>query len=134
MKPINMALCAAIVLSLSGCAAYKAKRQEQRTLFNATRPTCANAEQCQPMWEMAQLWVSEHAQSDIKTANNVLIETYSGPRTTDLVYRISKVPLGGGKYRIQFEGYCTLELGIGVCTPDTYTTGILFNQAINKLR
>ena len=84
---------------------------------------------CKAKWEAAQLWVIHHAAFKIQVANDVLIETYNA---TDgdpkLAARVTKEPIGGGKYRILIVLNCANIFG---CVPDAESMAIAFNSAMS---
>lgn len=119
----------ALAAILSGCASNP-ERQARIAHFHATTPVCSGQEQCDAMWEYAQVWVASNGRMKIQTATNVLIETYgSRPNSPDLAIRVLKEPQGNGRYRIVFSGGCNNIFG---CVPDAIETGIRFNEYINN--
>lgn len=118
----------AILVGLTACASNP-QHQAQLAEFEASRPTCDGQEQCDAMWERAQVWVAQNSRLKIQTATNVLIETYGGRQhDTTLSMRVLKEPMGGGKYRIVFSGGCNNMFG---CSPTTAEAGIVFNAYVN---
>lgn len=126
MKKTVIAALAA--LSMAGCASNP-QRQAMLAEYEASRPTCQGKEQCDAMWEHAQVWVANNSRMKIQTATNVLIETYGGgSNSAQLAMRVVKEPLGGGAYKLVFSGGCANIFG---CVPDAVETGMAFNRYIN---
>ncbi|WP_296643152.1 hypothetical protein [Thiobacillus sp. 65-1402] len=118
-----------IAATLSGCATT-ADPQRQAVLneINRTIPTCAGADDCNVKWEAAQLWVVHNARYKIQTATNVLIETYNPADSSPyLAARVTKEPLGGGKYRMLVTVWCDNWIG---CIPDQYEKALDFNRTV----
>ena len=87
---------------------------------------------CIAKWEAAQLWVVHNAGYKIQTATNVLIETYNpGQNDTDLAARVTKEPLGGGKYRLIIKAWCNNMFG---CSHDPMTAALDFNSKIGATK
>lgn len=123
----------AVLLALSGCATVSdAERMALMDRINKTIPTCAGVEECNAKWEAAQLWVVHNASYKIQTATTVLIETYNpAPSSPSLAARITKEPLGGGKYRILVALWCDNMFG---CVPSAFDKALDFNKTVGAAK
>lgn len=112
---------------LFGCAASP-ELQATQSEFRRTIPTCSGTEDCNAKWEAAQLWVVKNSGWKIQTQSNVLIETYnatgSSPR---IAVRVTKEPLGDGKYQFIVNVWCDNIFG---CQPNAWDAALDFNRQI----
>jgi hypothetical protein len=129
MKRYIQVIVVSIVASmLCACATSPAMQAKQAEL-NRTIPTCAGAEDCNAKWEAAQLWVVHNAAFKIQTQSNVLIETYNATGgTTNIAVRVTKEPIGGGKYQFLVRVWCDNIFG---CQPNSWDAALDFNQKIS---
>lgn len=82
---------------------------------------CEGEQQCREMWERAMFFVSNYAAYKIQIANDSLIQTYNPEQYSPrLAYKVSKEPLGGGRYQIWTNAYCANAFG---CSP-TWQEGV----------
>lgn len=121
------------VALLSGCATVSpAAMQQKRTEFEQTIPTCSEEKECNAKWEAAQLWVVHHAGFKIQTATNVLIETYNATGgSPSIAVRVTKEPLGGGKYKLVVFVTCDNIFG---CVPDSWDAALDFNRTVGAVQ
>ncbi|MGR8932594.1 MAG: hypothetical protein ACU836_18380 [Gammaproteobacteria bacterium] len=119
-----------ITVTFGGCATSQEKQAKQ-DLFNLTIPICSGTDDCNAKWEAAQLWVVHNAGWKIQTQSNVLIETYNADHgSTNIAVRVTKEPLGGGRYTLLVKVWCDNLIR---CYPDTLDAAINFNHAINAV-
>jgi hypothetical protein len=113
-----------------GCASPGEMRARQEH-FRATIPMCTGEADCRVKWEAAQVWVSQHIPMKIQTVTDVLIVTY-GPMGTDATSaaRVTKRPLGGGRYEIDIWVGCGNPFG---CFPEPWATCNAFNDYVNTV-
>jgi len=96
-----------------------------------TTPICTNEKECAIKWEAAQIWVVHNSAYKIQTTTNVLLETYNSPNgESKLAVRVTKEPLGGGRYKFIVNAWCGSELG---CIPDELSAGLDFNKQISAI-
>ena len=114
----------AALLVFASCAS--APPPEKVSQFRSTIPTCENADDCKAKWEAAQLWVVHNAAYKIQTATDVLIETYNST-DTGIAVRVTKEPLGGGRYQILVTVGCGNPFG---CAGNTWDLAINFNRTV----
>lgn len=95
-----------------------------------TMPVC-NPDNCKVKWEAAQLFVVRNADMKIQIATDVLIETYSPIRTTDIALRVTKTPIGEGLYRISLFVWCSNPFG---CNADPGTLKAQFASEIGQVQ
>ena len=121
----------AICLLLSCCATSSEVRAKQ-ALFQRTIPTCDGEKDCNAKWEAAQLWIVHNSGYKLQTVTNVLLETYNpGRHDTKLAVRVTKEPLGGGKYMIIVTTWCNNMFG---CTRNTWDAALDFNVKVDAAR
>lgn len=127
MKKIILVMAIAGLLGVTGCAtspAILAKQEE----FIRTIPICTNEKDCNEKWEAAQLWVVHNAAFKIQISTNVLIETYNAPSySPHIAVRVTKEPIGGGKYQFIVSVWCANALG---CNPDSWDAALDFNRTV----
>lgn len=128
MKLVKMLAATTIASSaLCGCATPP-EVQAKQSEFLRTIPTCTGVDDCNAKWDAAQLWIVHNAGWKIQTQSNVLIETYnpveSSPR---IAVRVTKEPIGGGKYMLVVKVWCNNVFG---CQPDAWDAAIDFNRHI----
>ncbi|GAB7228177.1 hypothetical protein VrSk94_18620 [Vibrio rotiferianus] len=81
---------------------------------------CSGESECSLMWERATYFVSHNAGYKIQIHNNTLIETYNSvDSSVKLAFKVSKEPLGDGKYRIWTKAWCA---NIISCHPNELET------------
>lgn len=116
----------------AGCAMQpSAIELQQRRVADETRPTCAGEEECRVKWEAAQLWVTKNADYKIQVATTVLLETFNPPLNSPLMgMRITKEPLGGGRYRFDLDAWCNNMFG---CRAEPLALRLRFNQDIGNV-
>lgn len=131
MNRLVLAATASLILAstLAGCSISPAKdEQMNRAEFERTIPTCDGEQDCNVKWEAAQLWVVHNAGFKIQTATNVLIETYNAVGgSSSIAVRVTKEPLGGGRYKIVVRTFCDNMFG---CIPDRWTAAFDFNRTV----
>ena len=120
-----------IFLVFAGCAvdpAVQAAHQAKLEEMEKTTPICNGEKDCAAKWEMAQFWVSRNSEYKIQTSTNVIIETYSSPdRRIDV--RVTKEPMGGGKYKIVAQVGCNYR--INSCMRDELDAILDFNRQVS---
>lgn len=131
MRTTSIATLLTSIFLLSGCVspAQQAAAQEKQNRMYETIPVCNGEKDCSVKWDMAQLWVVRNASYKIQTSTSVLIETYSSSRSDNndtMAVRVTKEPMGGGKYKILAEVTC---LGIR-WNCDAVNSTLDFNQKV----
>lgn len=128
MHTIKAAAIATIsAFAIIGCATSPERLAKQAEV-NRTIPTCDSPATCNAKWEAAQLWVVHNAGWKIHTQSSVLIETYNPARSsTRIAARVTKEPLGGGKYQFLIHVWCDNVFG---CNPDSWDAALDFNRKI----
>jgi len=118
---------APLAIVLGGCAdsqQFLAKRER----IEETRPVCVQGPDCDAKWDAALHWVYNHAGFYVRTANANLIDTYFGGASDERpVVRVTKEPLGEGKYKLVISIDCTNFFG---CVPNKWNEELSFNQPI----
>jgi hypothetical protein len=128
MNKKNMAVSVVTLFLMSACATSP-ERQAKLAELQRTTPTCSGAEDCNAKWEAAQLWVVKNAGWKIQTQSTVLIETYNPANNSPAIaVRVTKEPLGGGKYQIFVKVWCANLFG---CVPDSLDAALKFNREIS---
>lgn len=118
-----------VFLVASGCASTPSPQiQAKKAEFERTVPICEGEADCKAKWEAAQLWVVHNAGFKIQTATDVLVETYNpGPSDAKIAARVTKEPLGGGKYKLVVFVWCNNIFG---CVPNGWDAAIDFNNKV----
>lgn len=126
---VKLSICiAAAAVMLCGCAASPQMLAAQKA-FRESIPVCNGVSDCQVKWEAAQLWVVQNAGVKVQTATSVVIETYNSPESsTRLAVRVTKEPLGGGRYRIVALAGCANIFG---CQPNHLAAALDFNRQVS---
>jgi len=124
---LHAAIATLAISMLAGCATSP-ETLAKREALNKTIPVCTAKKDCDAKWEAAQLWVIHHADYKIQTANNVLIQTYSPVGgTPNIGARVTKEPIGGGKYAILVSIWCDNMFG---CVPNSLDAALDFNRTV----
>ncbi len=95
---------------ISGCATQQLLTEEE---FAALQPIhCPGKDQCDVIWQRAQLWIAKNSKYRIELANDVVIQTY-GPfeADTDLAFRAYREQLPDGTANISFKALCGNWIG-----------------------
>lgn len=129
MKVILSIIGLALLATIAGCVALPT--EEELTALNSTTPICIDDKDCKAKWDAAQLWVVKYSSFKLQMVTDVSIETYSPPEYSDwLAYRVTKEPLGGGKYKIVVTAYCGLNGGCEFSSVRPIDMELAFNKAV----
>jgi hypothetical protein len=123
----------AITAILSGCAASP-QIELLKAEYANTIPTCSDtvAEQCEKMWEAAQVWVAQNAGYKIQIATSVLIETYNPvDYSTNLAVKVVKEATGSANYKFTVQVWCANLFG---CRPNQHQAALDFNRKVNAAK
>lgn len=126
---IRCALSAGLLHLISACAVTPpAETQAKAALFRETVPVCIDQADCAAKWEAAQLWVVHNADYKLQTVTSVLLETYNSvDSSTGVAVRVTKEPVGDGKYQIKILAACANWIG---CNKPPLDLMIDFNKKI----
>jgi hypothetical protein len=117
-------------ITLSACATSPEMLAKQAEV-NRTVPICAGTEDCNAKWEAAQLWVVHNAAYKIQIQSNVLIETYNSTDSSPTIaVRVTKEPIGGGKYQFLVKVWCDNMFG---CQPNSWDAELDFNHKVGAV-
>ncbi len=110
MKINRCWLLAFALLILPGCGGRQEIRQTTIQM-----PTCEGKEDCELKWARAVQWITKNSSFRIRIMNDLLIETFpsAGNYNMYAAYRVSKVPLGQQRYRLELESGCGNLFGCG---------------------
>lgn len=129
MKLFKMALIAMSAIIVAGCATDSPERQAKLAELQRTIPTCSSTEECNEKWEAAQLWVVKNSGWKIQIQSNVLIETYNSiNHSPNIAVRVTKEPIGGGKYNLLVRVWCDNAF---YCNPNTIDAALDFNRTVS---
>jgi hypothetical protein len=121
MKHLLFALLT--VLFFSGCAPQSTLSPAMQA--DVARPLyCQGAKECKDMWKRALRFVSLNAGYKIDTANAAIIETKQvlrGNYSKALSMRVTKSPLGNGRYQLKVKVWCKVGIVIS-CSPSLEET------------
>lgn len=127
-KPLFQILLVSLAaLSAAACATAPAS-PEKRMQAQQTTPSCEGEADCKAKWEAAQLWVVHNADFKVQLATDALIETYGGK---GISVRVTKEPLGAGRYKIVVFVYCGNAFG---CKFNPWDGAINFNHTVGAAR
>lgn len=117
-----------LAFCLVGCAGQRQRAQANQAKFDAEVPVCVGESDCRAKWEAAQVWIVRNSGFKLQVATDVLLETYNSTNSSvKLAVRVVKVPMGGGKYRIEVTTRCANIFG---CSPDSWAAAHDFNQVV----
>lgn len=123
MKHILFALLT--VLFFSGCASQNSLSPAMQADL-AIPIYCEGPDECKVMWKRALRFVSLNAGYKIQKADAVTIETKrarGGVQSTRLSMRVTKSPLGAGRYQLNVGVWCVRGISIyRDCKPDAKET------------
>lgn len=115
MKKVSAAVLLGLsILIMSGCATrgrtVELSPELQSEYDNPLY--CQGEAQCKEYWERATFYVSNYAGFKIQILSDTLIETYNpSENSIRMAYKISKEPLGNGKYQIWTSVRCANMFG-----------------------
>ena len=126
------ALALLLGAACGACALDSQAMQQKKAEFQRTIPTCEATIDCNAKWEAAQLWIIHHAGFKLQTVTDVILETYNpGPYDALDAVRVTKEPIGGGRYALVVYVWCN---NIFSCVPNTWDAAIDFNRTINGVQ
>jgi hypothetical protein len=115
----------AIAIVVAGCYRNAALEQAIAPLryTSGGQPLCDQSS-CTEQWQRAQVWISNHSKYKIRTATDVLIDTFN-PTGYDPSYgfTVTREPVGDGQYAIAMRAVCGNFLG---CKPRIEDVGTAF--------
>lgn len=112
---------------LAGCATSPALTQAE--IEELHKPlTCKDKNECDLLWQHAQVWLSANSGYRIQSATDTVISTY-GPMNNSptLAYQITKIPDGSGGARIAITGGCANIFG---CIPRLENAALDFKRYV----
>ena len=119
----------AAVLALSGCAAPEPPFTATE-LANFEPVECNTPARCTALWQRAQLWVVNFADFKIQINTDVVIQTFNPPEhSVRSGITITREPLGGDRYRINFRAQCPNQFG---CRPGEMRLRARFNEYLRE--
>ena len=125
-------LIAGALLTATGCAqiaANQAQYQAKLEQFHKTVPVCSSEKECTVKWEAAQLWVTKNTGYKIQVATSVLIETYNSVDSTSIAARVTREPLGNGRYKFVVQVWYDNMFG---CMPNALDAQLDFNRYVGS--
>jgi len=125
--------CVALALTQQWGCAESPTFLAKRAMIDETTPVCVGEQGCSAKWRAARHWVVNDAGLPIRIATDDVIETYNGWPSQDprLIVRVTKEPLGGGKYKILVATSCAYDYG---CIPDRWNAALDFNRTVGAAR
>lgn len=96
---------------------------------SATPPTCAGLDECELKWARALQWINANSHWRLSLVTDMQIETYPsvGNGNAFPAYRVTRFPLGEGRYRLDIEAACGNLFG---CAPNAAAEAIRMNAFI----
>ena len=120
------------MLVFGGCVTPRAVDPYELREFLSTVPECSEESECKMKWEAAQLWVVQRSAFKIQIATDVIVETYNPPADSqNLGFRVTKEPVGNGRYKFNISALCNYLLGY--CTVSPILAQVDFNRHINNV-
>lgn len=106
MKAHKYCLLAFALVILPGCAGSPLRQDTRQIVIEY--PTCEGKEDCELKWSRAVQWITKNSFFQIRLMNDMLIETYpsAGNFNAYSAYRVTKVPLGQQRYRLEIQAGC----------------------------
>jgi len=102
-----------MILSVIGYALASCAVAERREAQVVDTPIiCVGERDCMEKWQKAEVWVTNNCQWRIQRASDTVIQTYGpGATSANTAFKITKIPLGGGKYEIRIDAWCNNWFG-----------------------
>ena len=118
MKKMNVLITLAITSLLVGCTGeISPQLQKKVNLLPNDNILCNN--ECTIEWERAEFWLNKHSKLKIQNITKNTIETYNPYEGKQFGFRLSKEPLGGGKYKISTTVIPYFNIGEMISPEDT---------------
>lgn len=120
-------LIVAAAAALAGCVTrYGSPGPDAPT---ASAPTCAGKEECEIKWSRALQWINANSYWRTRMVNDMVIETFPsvGNGNAFPAFRVTRVPLGEGRYQLQIESGCGNIFG---CAPNAASEALRLNTFI----
>lgn len=113
----------------SGCAqGPQMTPQERAELYSPV--LCQSKQQCDFLWQRAQVWVNQNSAWRIQTANDVIIQTFGpGGDSPDTAYTIQREPNQDGSAAITISANCANFIG---CIPEIPVAIRSFKQYLSQ--
>jgi len=109
---VKLLSIAVALFILVGCAAPA--RQAAVPEPSVEFPVCGGTADCEVKWGRAIQWINANSHWRIRLMNESMIETFGSGSSTYLSYRVTRIPLGEQKYRIEVHAGCRNLFG---CNP-----------------
>lgn len=113
---------------ISGCAG-KVDKQAMMTEYKRTMPSCHSERECEVKWSMAREWVQRNTTWRIRVMTSDYMETFAGPPSPSLTFRVVKAPVPEGGYKFGIDAQCN-SIFIP-CHPTVYEAALDFNRTLN---
>lgn len=97
------------------CSVGCAKMTPQDRLDAAQQVTCSSKDDCELKWARATKWLQDNSAWKLRTVTDNVLTTEGPNGEVTTAYEVTKFPLGGGTYEIQFKAGCVNQ-GLG-CHP-----------------
>ncbi len=123
-------ICAIPFLALACISTMSIEQKNYLTKLATTPIYCSTAKECEIKWSKAIQWIVKFSYWKIRIQTDNLITTEGPLDTTEVAYRVQKIPLGNSQYKI------TMDLGCGNifgCVPDTLTLKASFVKYVNAI-
>ena len=99
MNNLKVLMVVTVMSLLVGCAGGMSPQiQNKVNALPNNDIVCSNG--CNIEWERAEYWLNKHSKLKIQNITKNTIETYNPYQGKQFGFRLSKEPLGGGKYKI----------------------------------
>jgi hypothetical protein len=124
---MTRALKIAAAALLAGCAT----QPSYYSVPTAAAPTCQGKEDCELRWTRAVQWINANSRLSIRMMNDTVIETHAGFGDASALtgFRVTRVPLGDGKYQLQIDAACA---NVFICVPPPNDAALRLMTYINS--
>jgi len=118
MNNLKVLIVIAIMNLLVGCTGGMSPQiQSKVNVLSNNDIVCSNG--CTLEWERAEFWLNKHSKLKIQNITKNSIETYNPHKGKQFGFRLSKEPLGGGKYKISTTVIPYFNVGEMISPEDT---------------
>jgi hypothetical protein len=119
----------ATVVSLAACATMSPQREAALSAEAGRKVVCSGKDDCEVKWASAIRWVQDNSHWKMRNVTDSLVTTEGPFDSTYAAYQISKFPLGGGAYEIEFRAGCGNLFG---CVPSILELTASFKSIVGS--
>lgn len=121
---VTMVITVAALAGLSACATGSSLEGEFAT------PVCKSSGECDAMWNGARNWLRLNTPyGNLRVDTEDRLVTHRNEDDPRLFVTVERIPLGGGRFRIEADIRCGV---VGGCSPSPYKALKSFNHTVNR--